>query len=544
MNPTTHVLLSLLLACGPEPSSPAPVDPGPAPEVEGLPPVTRRLTASQYEHALRDLFGDDLYVPAAPEPDLRLDGLARLGASEVSISPRGVERYEAAAYAVAAQAVEEGRRAWMGCEPAGETDEACTRVALSALGRRAWRRPLTPEELDVMVEVAVHAEEVLAAEDDVSAPFYEGLQYGVALILQSPDFLMRPERGAPADDGVRRYTGVEMASRLSFFLWDSLPDEELLAAAEAGELDTEVGLEVQVDRMIADPKARRGLRAWTDDLLDLGRLEGMQKDPEAFRFLRDGLFESAREETLRVMEHVVFDRDVDVGELLTSRETFVDRTLAMLYNVRAPAREGFGPVELAAEGARVGLFGHASLLSLHAHPRSSSATLRGKFVRTTLLCGKVPSPPANVDTSIPEPSPDAPTLRDRIGAHLEVPSCRACHQLMDPIGLAFENFDGVGVFRATEAGATIDPSGELDGVSYPDLAGLAEAVRAHEDFLPCLVQQVTRAALGHDPEEEAEAMVWLLERFDADEHRLLSLWRALALSPLFRTVGADLEGAP
>ncbi|HMV70423.1 MAG TPA: DUF1592 domain-containing protein, partial [Myxococcota bacterium] len=394
------------------------------------------------------------------------------------------------------------------------------------------------EPVDQLVEVSLAARDALAGEPGVDDPLAEGLKYGIALVLQAPELLMRPELGAVGDDGVRRYTGVEMASRLSFFLWDSIPDDALLDAAEAGELDTDEGLADAVDRMIADPRARRGLRAWADDLLDLQRVLGVQKDPSVFLFLRDGLLDSAREETLRLVEDVVIDRDADVGDLLTTRDTFVDRTLAMLYGVRAPAREGFGPVTLPDDGARVGLFGQASLLSLYAHPRSSSATLRGKFVRTTLLCGTVPAPPANVDTSIPEPSPDAPTLRDRIAAHLEVPSCAACHRNMDPIGLAFENFDGIGGYRATEAGVTIDPSGDLDGHTFADLAGLAAAVRSHDDFLPCMVRQVTRAAIGREPSDaEGDATAWLVDRFAADEHRMMSLWRALALSPMFRVVG-------
>lgn len=519
-----------------------PADPGEAPEVEAVAPVLRRLTASQYEHALRDLFGEDLYVPTTPEPDLRLAGLARIGASEVSISPRGVERYEAAAYVVAEQAVSPERRdAWMPCSPEVLGEASCARDALAALGRRAWRRPLTPDELDVVTGLALDASAVLGEEESVEDAFHEGLQYGVAALIQAPDFLMVPEFGAEVDDG-RAYTGLEMATRLSLFLWDSVPDEELLDAAEAGELGTPEGLETQVDRMLGDARARRGLRAWTDDLLDLQKVLQLQKDPEVFVFLRDGFYEAAREETLHVVEDLVFDRDEDFGELLTSRRTFLDRTLAMVYGVRAPVREGFGEVELGADDPRIGLFGHASLLSVYAHPRSSSATLRGKFVRQTLLCGEVPPPPANVDTSIPEPSAESPTLRERIAAHLEVPTCRSCHELMDPIGLAFENFDGMGVHRDTEGGAPIDPSGELDGEAFDDLEGLAWAVRGHEDFVPCLVRQVARAAIGREPaEQEAEAMTWLIQKFEADDHRLRELWRSLALSPMFRTVGEVAE---
>jgi hypothetical protein len=351
---------------------------------------------------------------------------------------------------------------------------------------------------------------------------------------------MRPELGEPDPDvpGRLRYTSFELASRLSFLLWDSVPDDALLDAAERDELVSEDGLAAEVDRMIADPRARRGLRAFVDDLLELNALASLQKDPSTFVYIREGLFDSAREETLRLFEDVVFDRDVDLREVLTTRRTFLDRDLAMLYGVPAPVRDGFAATELPEDGARVGLLGHASFLALRAHPTSSSATLRGKAIRTTLLCGTIPNPPAGVNTSIPEPSPEAPTLRDRVRAHLEQPVCASCHNNMDPIGLGLEQFDGIGVFRTTEAGATIDVSGDLDGASYSGLVGLAEALRAHDDLVPCLVEQVTKGALGRKPSDgDADAMLWLDDRFAEEGWRLQALWRDLALAPVFRSVG-------
>lgn len=533
---TPSLLLALLACAEPPPAD----DLGPAPAVTGEPPVTRRLTTTQYDNALRDLFGADLYVPAAPEPDLAIHGFARLGAAEVSISPRGVERYEAAAYAVAEQAVDADHRGrWSPCQPTAVDQEAsCARDALAALGRRAWRRPLVAEELDALVGLYQEAREGLAAEPEEHGRFWDALVYGIAALLQAPDFLMRPEPGEAADGGGRRYTSMELASRLSFFLWDSIPDEALLAAAESGALTTDDGLAAEVDRMLADPRARRGLRAWAEDLLDLDRVPKVQKDPTVFLYLRDGLLDAAREETLRTFEDLVFDDPRDFGELLTTRKTFLDRSLAMLYRVPAPAADGFAETLLPEDGPRAGLFGHASLLSLYAHPRSSSATLRGKFVRTTLLCGHIPPPPADVDTSIPEPSPDAPTLRDRIAVHLETPVCATCHTSMDPIGLGFENFDGLGAYRETEAGTRIDPSGDLDGAPFRDLRSLGEVVRTHQDFAPCMVEQMVRSAIGRDPAPSEEAsLLWLGADFERNQRDFQSLLRSFALSPMFRTVG-------
>lgn len=501
--------------------------------VDPAPPVLRRLSQSQYEHAIEDLFGAEIvaFVPKTLEPELRLDGLAAIGSSQVAFSPRGIARFEETAYAVAEAALADDHRDLvMPCAPSGVRDDACADEVVGTLGRLAWRRPLTDTERASLVEVAGTAATTL---DD----FHEGLVYAVAAILQSPDFLMRPELGEDADEG-RAYTGYEMAARMAFLLWDSLPDEALLTAAANGDLDTAEGLEAQVERMLADDKVVRGLDAWVGDLLHLDGLDDVQKDPSVFEQFTDGFVDSARGETERFFQHLVLEQDADLRDMLTSRDTFLDRTLARVYGVQAPSRDGFGPSALPSDGPRAGLLGQASLLTLHAHPTSTSATRRGKFVRETLLCEEVPAPPGNVDTSIPEPDPTRPTLRDRIAVHLESPSCAGCHAIMDPIGLSLERFDGTGVFRTIENGVTIDASGDIDDVPFDGLLGLATTIRDHEHFVPCMVDQVSRYALGREavPGED-EAVAFLVDRFSAEGHRVKTLWSDLITNPLFRRVG-------
>ena len=426
---------------------------------------------------------------------------------------------------------EENRGEVLTCLPTSADDRDCLSKIFVELGRKVWRRPLNGQEVDALVQVSAHAGRTLG---DV----YEGLQYGVAALLQSPDFLMRPETGSWDEGGVLVYKDYEMASRLSFLLWNSVPDDELLDAAERGELDTPEGIDGQVQRLLADPRAHDGLRAWTIDLFHLDELDGIQKDPSVFIYMNEDFETAAVEETVRTVDHLVFEQEADLRDLMTTRTTFVDRTLAALYDVAAPDRDGFGEVELPEDGPRAGLLGQASLLAVNAHPSSSSATLRGKFVRGTLLCETLDPPPAGVDTSIPEATPDAPTLRDRIQVHLQAPACAGCHERMDPIGLGMEQFDGMGRYRTTEADTTIDPTGDLDGVAFDDALGLALAVRDHENFVPCLTEQVARYALGREihPEDEP-AMDWLTERFETYDHRLKPLWMELAVSPLFRQVG-------
>lgn len=497
-------------------------------EVAPGPPVMRRLSNVQYTRAVQGLFGDDVFVPSGIEPEIRVDGLRAVGNAVTAISPRGIERYQDAAYDIAAQALEDGRRErWLPCDPA---TAGCVRDTLEQLGLRAWRRPVSETELDALEGLFTEASTQLGNP-------IEALEYPLAALLQSPDFLMRAEVGEADDAGGTRLTAWELATRLSFLLWDAPPDEALLAAAEDGSILTADGLDAQAQRLLADPRARQGLRAFITDWLHLDELDGMEKDAGVYVQFNDQLGPSAREETLRVAERLVFDDDTDLRELFTTRKTFVDRTLAALYDIKAPEREGFGEVELPPSGDRRGFFGQAAFLALQSHFNSTSPTLRGKFVREAILCQAVPNPPAGVNTAIPEPTEEAATLRDRVQLHMEVDSCRSCHQLFDPMGLALENYDGVGARRERDNGAEIDASGSLDDKTVDGLSELAQAIFEHPRLPECNLMQLTRFALGRRADDgETELQEVLTEVYAARGHRLQPLLLDLVQSPMFRKV--------
>jgi len=489
----------------------------------------RRLTHAQYDNSLHDLFGPELIVPELAEPALVVGGLQAVGSSAGSFSPRGAESAEEAAFAMARQIAEDA--ALQAPLPACDTTtEPCLTDVISQVGRRLYRRPLTSDEIDRVLAVAAAAQSALG---DAG-----GLEFALATLLQSPKFLYRTELGDGT--GERALTGPELASRLAFFLWDAAPDDALLDAAVAGELDTREGLFDWASRMLDDERARRGIRAYFDDQFELHDLEGIKKDPLVYDRFISSLGASAREETLALLEYIVMDADIDYREVMTTRETFIDPYLASLYGVPAPTTEGFARVALPPELGRAGLLGKASVLALQAHTTSSSATLRGKMVRTTLLCQPIPAPPVDVDTSIPEPSGTTPTLRDRVAEHLENPSCAACHELMDPIGLALENYDGIGRWRDRDNGAPIDASGTLDGASFEGPLDLGRTIRDHEDFGPCAVRTLTRYATGQvEPGNAKPALAFLSSRFsDVHGHRMRPLMLELVMSPLFRRVTA------
>jgi hypothetical protein len=329
-----------------------------------------------------------------------------------------------------------------------------------------------------------------------------------------------------------------MATRLSYFLWDTTPDDALLAAAEAGDLVTDAGIDTQADRLLADPRARQGVRTFFDEMLRLYTLDELSKDPAVFVHMSEKVGPSARAETLALAEWLTFDEDADYRDFYTSTTTFLDTKLAAIYAVPAPSMTGLAQAELPEDGGRRGFFGQVSFLAQAAHPTSTSPTRRGKFIREVVLCTPLAPPPADVDTSIPAPSTGYPTMRDRLEEHMTNPSCSGCHMLTDPIGLGFEQFDGLGGLRLTENGNVIDPSGDLDGAAFADAWGLAGAVHDNPKLGPCFAQTLYQYATGHAATDAEDDLVeWHADGFAENGYRVLWLLRDLVASPAFRRVG-------
>lgn len=499
-------------------------------EMVPSPATTLRLTQEQYRSIVKEVLGDHIAVPARLEPDVREDGSLVLGAARTTISPRGAELYEQAATSIAAQALApEHREALVSCSPEGNEDEACAAIFVRDVGRRLWRRTLTDEEVAFLTEIATES----AAE---LGDFYAGLEYALSALLQSPKFLFRVEVGEDRD-GARVLSDLELATRLSFFFWNSAPDDHLLDAAEAGRLATEDGLAEEIDRLMQDDRLRAGVRRFFSDLYELDRLDELVKAPEIFEHADEDVGPSAREETLRTIEWLVFEERGDFRDIFTTRTTFINRKLASIYNVPAPTREGFGLYEFQNDEQRAGFLGHASFLSLAAHPVSTSPTLRGKFIRQKVLCHVIPPPPAGVDTSIPAPTEEAPTLRARVQEHLNNPGCSSCHLMTDPIGLGLENFDGIGRYRTHDNGVLIEPAGELDEVPFEDALSLGHVLREHPDVPKCVTQKLFEYGTAHEVSVGQRAMMAAIaDEWGSTGYDFLTLMKTVATSPAFRVV--------
>jgi len=514
-----------LTSCGPS-----------EPKTGGGPLEARRLTETQYRQSIADIFGADIKVAGRFEPGVRKNGLLAVGTSVLAASPAGFEQYDSMARTIAAQVVDEKHRAAsVPCQPASAqaADPACATQFIGKYGRMLYRRPLTDRELAAKTDIANAAATSLGN-------FYAGLELALTGLLDSPKFLFREDVEEQDSSGGTRLTGYAKASRLSFFLWNAPPDDELLKAAQSGTLDSKSGLAKQVDRMLASPRLESGVRAFFTDFLGFDKFDELAKDPAIYPAFSSKVARDAQEQTLRTIADLLITQKGDYRDLFTTRRTFLTRPLGLVYRIPVSRKDGWEPYEFPADDPHAGVLTELSFTELHSHPGRSSATLRGKAIRELFLCQQVPSPPANVNFTVVQDTsnPVYKTARARLTAHRTDPTCAGCHKIMDPIGLALENFDGAGQYRSEENGTAIDASGELDGVQFKDAVELGKALHDNPTASSCLVDSVYRYAVGRDFNAgEKEWRGWLAKGFAGDGYRMPDLLRRIATSDAFYAVG-------
>lgn len=527
-------VLSLLLLCAALPVCPLA---GATTDARGEIVAMNRLTEAQYRNTIADIFGSETRIYGRFEPDYRRDHLIAVGSAWTSVSPSGFEQYERMALGIAEQVLDEAvRDRYLQCElPKSHiAGDDCARAFLERYGERLFRRPLTERELADRLAIAARIMEL-------GGDAYEGLEHALASLLVSPAFLFRTEivEPDPAEPGAERLTGYSKAARLSYFLWNTTPDEALLAAAGNGELHTPDGLRRQVERLLASPRLKTGMRALFADMLRFDTFPELSKDAQLYPVFTTRVAQAMQEQTLRTLIDHLLVEGGDYRDLFTLDTMPMNPELGMVYAVPVSWREGWSDFRFEDASARNGLLSQASLLSLQSHAGSSSPTLRGLFVRETFLCQYVPPPPADVDFTMDEAFAVKATARERLLRHREEPMCAGCHQLMDPIGLTLEQFDGVGMFRTRENGALIDVGGELDGEVFTGARGLGEALREHPRVPACLVNTVYRYATGRPSVDvERELVAALEQEFAASGYRLRELLERIATHEKFYDASA------
>lgn len=464
---------------------------GPQDNVPGRTPM-RRLTVTEYTYTVRDLLGEDVSALLAgfPADGRSTDGFDNVAAS-LEVQTSQLEAFERAADALATRAATAGSPARQHLAVCSEwADAACRRKVLQTFADKAWRRPTTPAEVDQLVALAASGATAGASVDEQVALAVHG-------ILLAPQFLFRVEKLPPAGAvGRYRVSAHELATRMSYFLWSSTPDDKLAESAAAGTLASEADVAREVTRMLSDPKVSGLSHNFAAQWLALRGLAGDHAVDAAFKDFTPALAASMTKETLSLFDHVLSE-GLPASELLTANYGFVDEPLAKFYGVSvAGGRAELGSTE------RRGILGQAALLTLTSYPNRTSIVRRGMWVLDNLLCQEPPPPPpSDVDTTLPDPSKG--TLRERMTAHRADPKCAACHELMDPIGLGLENFDAVGRYRETENGGAIDASGTYPAsAAYPDgrpfkkPSELAALMAEDPRFVTCMTDRLLAFGLG------------------------------------------------
>jgi hypothetical protein len=337
----------------------------------------------------------------------------------------------------------------------------------------------------------------------------------------------------PANPKQHRLDAYTKAARLSFLLWDSTPDAELIASARSGALHSQAELQRQVSRMIASPKFEAGARAFFTDMLQLDGFGNMVKDPAIYPKFNQSIAEAAREQMLLRTIDLLVVKQGDYRDLFTSNDTFINRPLASVYNVPYPSKAAWAPYTFTEGAERSGILTDIGFLSLHSHPGTSSPTRRGIKALEIFMCQATPQPPANVDFSKVQDSTKG-TVRGRLLDHMENEGCSGCHRRTDPIGLALEHFDGLGQLRTLENGMPIDVSAELKDAKFEGAKGLGDYLRNDPRVSACLVRNVYQYGVGHKTfGSDRQYLTAQTQAFAADGYRFPKLVTQIASSPEF-----------
>lgn len=471
-----------------------------------------RVRVTRGLHRVEARFVNDYYDPDHPDPEQRDRNLYIVWLEVVGpLDPPPIGEFQRELFARFGEELGAGR----------------LEAIIEFLAQRAWRRPITTQELG-QLDRLVRDEESLEARTRLA----------LTAILTSPHFLFRPELDPPGvteGQSTRPLNDFELATRLSYFLWSSTPDEALLEAARRGDLQDEARLLAEIDRMLAEPRARALASGFGAQWLQVRSLAGAAVDAELFPEFDGELRASMREETLLFFEALLREGR-SVWELVDGEFTFVDERLAAHYGLDGVSGKEMRRVSLAGLPRR-GVLTHASVLTLTSNPNRTSPVKRGKWIMETLLGTAPPPPPPGVEALDESPAAvTAASMRERLEIHRADPACAVCHVTMDPLGFGLEHYDPVGAWRVMDGAFPVDASGELpDGRRFDGALELVEVLREEEGFVRCLLEKLFVYALGRGLTEGDTATIdALLATLDPEDPTLREMIEGLVLSSAFR----------
>ncbi len=509
----------------------------------------RRLTRFEYNNTVRDLLGDDTNPADALPPEEEVAGFNNQ-AGALTTSDLLVEQYANVAETVSARAVTNIEALMDGCDPVSQGGDGCALSFIERWGQRAYRRPLVQEEIDRLKGVFDWA----VADPDLGT-FEDGIQMVIEVVLQSPFFLYRPEYGSdtPIEGDVVPFTSWEMATKLSYMFWNSMPDDPLFEAAANDALVTREQIAAQARRMLEDGRAKDTIRNFHRQWLLLTELENVTKDTSIYPAFNASLRPLWEEEIQTFIEQVILEGDGTLETLLTGNYSFMNEELANFYGndvIDPVTGTEFRRVQLDPT-RRSGLLTSAALMATHANLNQSSPVFRGKFVREQLMCDTLPLPPNDLVIEPPELDPTKTTKEqfEEIGAD---PACASCHSLMNPIGFIFEHYDGVGQWRDQQNGKDVDAVGDvvqtddLDG-TYDGAIELAQALATSTQVQECVSSQWFRFSYNRSvTPEDSCSLDQINETFVASNFNVRELLVALTQTNAFlyrRAVVAEQGGA-
>ena len=496
------------------------------------PSPARLLTRYEYDNTIRDLFGLDLMPSEGFPAENQADGWEN-NAYVHTVSPLLLRSYMGAAEDITATALEGGVEPLLPCDPAVEGESACGQQFIDVFAPRAFRRPLTDEERALFIARF----DLFIAEFGFPAAVELTLQ----LTLQSPQFLYRLEGQSASEAGaLEAVSGLELATRLSYLFWGSMPDDELRLAAVNGELDSIEGLEQQTRRLLADPRAAQGIIEFHRQWIGLDQLNDLIKDPLVYEGYDPSMTADWRASMDAFVTDIILTQEGSFEQLMTSPEVFLTPQLATFYGVTPTTTEGLDRYQLD-EGHRQGLLTQPGLMAMLAYHDQGSPIHRGIFVRERVLCQHLDPPPAGLVVGPPAPDPDR-TTRERFAEHTSELACAGCHALIDPLGFGFEHFDGVGRYREEEGGAPIDATGEmvlardfaLNG-PYDGTNELVDLLVNADEVRECYIEQWMTFAFGRAlTEAEACSLEGMTQAFTAEGGVIKELLIDIVLSDAFR----------
>ena len=491
----------------------------------------RRLNRTEYNNTVRDLTGLDLKLANDFPSDDVGNGFDNIG-DVLSLPPILMEKYLTSAKQIADEVIKnaDATKKVFPKEPADILDEVVevSRANVMHFASRAFRRPLDADETERLSKLMRAAWEANATKQEI-------MQTIITVVLASPHFIYRIEDDDPKDfvDGIRPLNDFELASRLSYFLWSSMPDDRLLQLAGEGKLHTANQLNAEVDRMLADPKSKALVENFAGQWLQLRDLDALSPDPVKFATFDVKLRRSMRQET-ELLFNSILNENRSILELLSADYTYLDERLARHYGIGDVSGDEFRRVDL--QGKRRGMLMHGSILLLTSNPTRTSPVKRGKWVLENLLAEPPPPPPPNVP-ELGAGGETLGTLRQQMEQHRSNPNCAVCHVKMDAVGFGLENFDAIGAWRESDGRERIDPSGILPGGrNFKGPLDLVQILVEDKktEFTRCLSLKMLTYALGRGlGVADRCAISSIVNKLAEENYRFAILIKSIVTSPPF-----------